>query len=307
MNTKILEYLIAIADEGSVSKAADRFYLTQPGLSRHIKNVEEEIGAPLFVRTASGVELTRTGALFINSARTIVYRKNQLEQQIAKLRETEKNPVLRVLVEMNLNSYFIRCALPALKQLNPQLQLDVNTASSQQARRDLLSGNADMAILYSMDTPPAGLSWNLLFEDSYVLLFPPQYSGPATLEGARQAIQDGMTLLLRGVGTSFRTMEEIILVKAGIFPQHVLEESRINNAIGTMLSAGYFTFSPKSLAGLYQDTGIRCSESLQDYGCYLACRPGAHIGDDIRKSVVASYADFRPSAGKQNPMVSYQV
>ena len=302
MNTKILEYLIAIADEGSVSKAADRFYLTQPGLSRHLKNAEEEIGAPLFVRTASGVELTRAGALFINSARAIVYRKTQLEQQITALRETEKNSVLRVLVEIHLNSYFLRHTLPVLKQLNPQLQLNVNTASSPQARRDLLNGNADMAILYSMDAPLTGLRCDLLFEDSYVLLFPPQYTGPATLEGARQAIQNGMTLMLRGIGTTFRMIEEIILVRAGIFPQHVLEESRIVNAIGTMLSTGYCTFAPKRLADQYLDRGIRCSEPLQNYGCSLACRPGAQIPDEIRKGIIASYTDFQSNVGTRNPL-----
>lgn len=49
MDTKIIEYVIAIAEEKSLSKAAERLYLSQPALSQRLKKLEDELGTPLFV------------------------------------------------------------------------------------------------------------------------------------------------------------------------------------------------------------------------------------------------------------------
>lgn len=47
MDTKIIEYVIAISEEKSISKAAERLYITQPALSQRLKKLEEELGTPL--------------------------------------------------------------------------------------------------------------------------------------------------------------------------------------------------------------------------------------------------------------------
>ena len=68
MNTKILEYIIAIAEEKSISQAADRFYLSQPVLSRHLKKIEDELGAPLS-SAVSPISLLRTPELSLLTTR----------------------------------------------------------------------------------------------------------------------------------------------------------------------------------------------------------------------------------------------
>ena len=50
MDTKIIEYVIAIAEEKSLSKAAERLYLSQPALPQRLNKLEDELGTPLFVR-----------------------------------------------------------------------------------------------------------------------------------------------------------------------------------------------------------------------------------------------------------------
>ena len=71
MNTKILEYMIAIAEEKSISQAAERFYLSQPVLSRHLKKIEDELGTPIFRRDSRQMTLTEAGIIFINNAQAI--------------------------------------------------------------------------------------------------------------------------------------------------------------------------------------------------------------------------------------------
>ncbi len=64
-----LRYFVAVAEEGNISRAADRLRIAQPSLSAQIKYLERTIGTPLFLRHPRGVELTRAGALFLADAR----------------------------------------------------------------------------------------------------------------------------------------------------------------------------------------------------------------------------------------------
>lgn len=72
LDTKVLEYLIAIVDEQSLSKAAERFLLAQPALSRHLRSVEAMVGMPLFSREHNRLHPTSAGVIFVNSARNIL-------------------------------------------------------------------------------------------------------------------------------------------------------------------------------------------------------------------------------------------
>ena len=72
LDTKVLEYLIAIVEEESLSGAADRFLLAQPALSRHLRNVETMVGIPLFSRDHNRLRPTSAGMIFVNNSRNIL-------------------------------------------------------------------------------------------------------------------------------------------------------------------------------------------------------------------------------------------
>ena len=82
MNTNTLEYMVAIAREKSITLAAEKLYLSQPVLSKHLRNVEQELGTPIFLRQHSGVELTDAGRIFINNAKLILHLKTELEDDL---------------------------------------------------------------------------------------------------------------------------------------------------------------------------------------------------------------------------------
>jgi DNA-binding transcriptional LysR family regulator len=70
MELRHLRYFIAVAEERGFTRAAERLWVAQPGLSRHIRDLERELGAQLFERHPRGVELTEVGELFLERART---------------------------------------------------------------------------------------------------------------------------------------------------------------------------------------------------------------------------------------------
>src|SRR5258707_15780170 len=70
MELRHLRYFVAVAEEGSLTVAAERrLHTAQPSLSRQIRDLEDEVGVPLMTRSARGVELTAAGRAFLDHAR----------------------------------------------------------------------------------------------------------------------------------------------------------------------------------------------------------------------------------------------
>ncbi|MDF3003562.1 MAG: putative LysR family transcriptional regulator [Oscillospiraceae bacterium] len=83
MNLKHLEYFVAVAKYGSINKAAQALYISQPHLSHIIKDIEDDVGFELFLRTKQGVVLTTAGARFLKHSNAIMQEMDGLKQ-IAK-------------------------------------------------------------------------------------------------------------------------------------------------------------------------------------------------------------------------------
>lgn len=72
MSLSQIRYFVAVAEEKNVGRAALRLRIAQPPISRHIKSLEDEVGAPLFTRTPRGMELLPAGEVFLDRARKIL-------------------------------------------------------------------------------------------------------------------------------------------------------------------------------------------------------------------------------------------
>src|SRR5580704_12449127 len=77
MELRHLRYFTAVAEEQNVTRAAARLHVSQPPLSRQIRDLEEELGVQLFQRTAKSIELTEAGKIFLNEARAVLLRADE--------------------------------------------------------------------------------------------------------------------------------------------------------------------------------------------------------------------------------------
>ena len=85
MDIRHLRYFLAVADSGSVAAAARRLHIVQPALSRQIRDLEDELGAPLFSRSAKGVELTAAGEQFALDARRLLIDMESARQRALRV------------------------------------------------------------------------------------------------------------------------------------------------------------------------------------------------------------------------------
>ena len=82
MNTQQLEYVIAISEEKSLSRAAERLLISQAALSQHVKKLETELDAKLFQRQHGHLVLTDAGRVYVNGARRVLDIYNRALYQI---------------------------------------------------------------------------------------------------------------------------------------------------------------------------------------------------------------------------------
>lgn len=100
MQLQQLEYFVMIADTGSLNRAAEKLFLTQPSLSKAIANLEEELNVQVFVRSKTGVELTEEGRKLYHYAKAIlertelIYRIGQNESEMPGLVTVSSYPII---------------------------------------------------------------------------------------------------------------------------------------------------------------------------------------------------------------------
>ncbi len=142
MNIQQLRAILAIAYSGSLSQASKKLFVSQPGLSRVVKSVENELHTPLFIRGKNGMQLTENGKIFCEKARKLIWQIDQFQQQVS---EPE---TIHLRICTTTSSYCLDGLIRMLQQ-NPHWSLacSFKEKSNYGVINDIFVGEADIGFL----------------------------------------------------------------------------------------------------------------------------------------------------------------
>ena len=169
MELRHLRYFIAVAEEGSLTLAAEkRLRTAQPSLSRQIRDLEQEVGVKLLDRKVRGVELTAAGRIFLDHARLVLVQVDAARDAARNATRRYKSAfVLGFLTGQEM--IWLPETLRILQADMPNTELKVLSQSSPELAADLLRGTVDVAFLRRDDRVP-GLAFRLLVKEPIVVL-----------------------------------------------------------------------------------------------------------------------------------------
>ena len=150
-----LRYLIAIADTGlNITLAAERVHATQPGLSKQLKQLEEELGFVLFTRRGKSLDsVTHAGEQVLERARIILAEVGNIRTVAANLRKAAHG-TLRIATTHTQARFALPTAIAALSRSYPEVSVHLQPAADGDLPDLLASGNVDMAILSTSGATP---------------------------------------------------------------------------------------------------------------------------------------------------------
>lgn len=146
MDLKDFQYLITLADEGSVSKAADKLYMSQSSLSQSLQQYESELGVKLFLRTSKGIHPTANGEVFIGHLRQMVSYYKQARSELWD-NEGMKGGHVRFGISSFRGEQTLPKILKAFSAKYPEEHVDVVEEHSLKLEELLLDGKLDVAVI----------------------------------------------------------------------------------------------------------------------------------------------------------------
>ena len=243
--------LLAVADTGAITEAAQRLGVTQPALSRRIQALESHFGVALFDRSRRGATLTALGRLVEAEARVLVDRFDRLRETVSAHTGLAGGTV-RLGGGATAVSFVLPRAIADFQARYPGVRFQLKEAGSREVEEDVVSGRLELGLV-TLPTRRREVTVQPLVEDRVVLVGRPDHP----LVRARRVGLDqlqGASLVGFEAGSAIRQLIDAALRDAGVNMNVVMELRSIPTIVRMVQSTGTLAFV--SALGVEEETGI---------------------------------------------------
>ena len=234
MEIRQLRAFSAIAEMGTFTAGAQRVHITQAAISMQIRQLEIELGTPLFVRAPRRVLLTEAGEALLERTRRILREHDAAVAEIAELAGAERGRLRVGSASAMVSANPLPEILKELRETHPRADVSIVSGTSQMLVRQILAGDLDMAFV-SLPVEARGVQTEVLSRDELVAIASPRH------RLAKQRVVSvftlaGEKLILGERGGNTRRLIDGLFEEAGVQPVVAMELSRLA-AIKRMVEA----------------------------------------------------------------------
>lgn len=227
-----LRAVAAVAEAGSVTKAAEISNVTQPALSYQVRQVETALGTPVFERTREGMIATPAGERLVRAALAVDRELDRAEQDVQRLLAGSEG-VLRISSECFTAYHWLPLVLERFRRDHPDVFVQIDVHSSRRPLEALRHGDLDLVL---STVPPAGAGFSVrpLFDDEIVAVMPPDHSLAARRYLRARDFADQSVFVFSEEASD---LFNLVLRPAGVRPRYVADV-RVTEAIVEMVRSG---------------------------------------------------------------------
>lgn len=215
MDLRQLEHAIAVAEERSFTRAAERSFISQPGLSASIRALESDVGTPLFERTTRRVLVTPAGSRLVESAYRILGEVADVRRELAEVAGLATG-TLAVGVVQTFRAVDVPAALARLHGDHPGVEVTLREAPTADLLRDVQAGDLDAAFVALDARPlPGTLTALRTFVEPLCLVAAPSHRLATRTTVALRSLREEVFVDFQA-GQGLQTVVEAVCAAAGL-------------------------------------------------------------------------------------------
>jgi DNA-binding transcriptional LysR family regulator len=224
MEIRQLRAFVAIAETGTFTAAARRVHITQAAISMQIRQLEREVGSPLFIRAPRRVALTHTGEVLLERSRRILREHDAAVSELTELAGAEHGRLRVGSASATVSSEQLPPVLKEVCERHPRADVFVSSGTSDSLVRQLLAGELDIALV-SLPVEARGIQTELLLRDALVAVISPRHTlAKQRVVSAYMLAAEKLILGERGGNT--RRLIDHFFSEAGVRPTVSMELNR---------------------------------------------------------------------------------
>ncbi|MFE3449285.1 LysR family transcriptional regulator [Nonomuraea sp. NPDC059194] len=251
MELRQLEYFVAVAEERNFTRAAERVHISQSGVSAQIRQLERELGAELFDRSARSATLTVAGKAALQHARAALAAAEAVAQAVGEVTDLIRGRLtVGMVIGCTVTPLFE--ALAAFRRAHPGVEISLLEDNSDRLIEAVHAGTVDLALVGTATATPDGLDALTIISERLVVAVP---AGHPLTDLPRVTLRDlsAHPIVCMPPGTGLRTVFDQACAAQGLQPMIALQASAAD-AIADLAARGLgVAVLSESMAAHYRD------------------------------------------------------
>ncbi len=254
MNLKQAQYVKTIAECGSLTAAAKKLFVSQPSLSQMLRQIEQEVGLPIFDRSVTPIRLSYAGEKYLQAAERVLAANRELEDQLREIKH-EHSGRLRLGISVTRAMQVLPLVLPIFTEQYPNVSIELTESGSGNLERMLMEGKIDLA-LAALESTSTFMIYELIEKETIGILAGKDAAvSKRFLSGTPISLKDtqGDSFVRLTLAHSSRIIQDKLFRKQEFYPHILLETDTLEVGRRVALEAGACMVLPN----IYVDDYVR--------------------------------------------------